>query len=451
MSAPSDLRSRLCARLRAAATPPAGRVAFAASGGADSTALVSLLCEAGLSGRGNAVIAHFDHRVRGPAAGDADAAAVRTLAARYGLRLITGAWDAPRSGEAAAREARYAFLRAVAERTGAASVATGHTADDQAETVLMQAWRGAGLHGLGGMRGDAAWPAGGTALRLWRPLLGTTRAETRAYCDAMGLRYVDDATNDDPAILRNRLRLEVLPRLEQASPGILEAVLTLADGAQRAADALDAVAAAAVADDRSGGVALDRRRLAALPREAVPHAFRLALVRLLGNAREFERKHYGILASTLGAATGASFMLPRGVIATVDATQILLSRGWPLVPAVDGGVEHSLPFEGVLGAWSVRAQPAADARLSDGGIDLRLPAGAVLRARRSGDRVPVRAGSKKLADWYIDRKLPRREREAAPVIAYGNQVLWTPWGAVGELPHGVAWRVAWARAGDARG
>jgi tRNA(Ile)-lysidine synthase len=161
---------------------------------------------------------------------------------------------------------------------------------------------------------------------------------------------------------------------------------------------------------------------------------------LLGDGRDFERKHYRIFEAAMRGATGAIYQLPRGIVATVDATRILLSVGSPASPGVSDA-EHALPFEGVAGNWRLRIKPAGAATMADGGSDLRLPQGAVVRARRPGDRVRVRAGSKKLADWYIDQKIPRREREAAPVIAYGNQVLWTPWGALGELPHGAAWRV----------
>jgi tRNA(Ile)-lysidine synthase len=177
----------------------------------------------------------------------------------------------------------------------------------------------------------------------------------------------------------------------------------------------------------------------------VPHAFRLAAIQLLGDARDFERKHYRMLEASVRGATGATYQLPRGVVATVDATRIMLTVGAPF-PVPITCPEHELPFEGVAGAWHLRIRPAGEATMADGGIDLRLPAGAVVRPRRPGDRVRVRAGSKKLADWYIDRKIPRREREGAPVIAYGNQVLWTPWGALGEVPHGAAWRVISSRA-----
>jgi tRNA(Ile)-lysidine synthase len=234
--------------------------------------------------------------------------------------------------------------------------------------------------------------------------------------------------------------------MQLAVPNVRQRLIEMAHGARAAANALDGIAASALSDGDAAehAVTLQRSRLATLPPEAVPHAFRLALVRLLGDAREFERRHYRILDGAARGATGATYQLPRGIVATVDATRILLSVG-ALASEDVGSAEHELPFEGVAGAWMLRIRASAEATMADGGIDLRLPAGAVVRARRPGDRVRVRAGSKKLADWYIDRKIPRREREGAPVIAYGNQVLWTPWGALGELPHGAPWRVVAGR------
>ena len=426
---------------------PGSRVVLAASGGADSTALVALLCEGRLIDPERAVIAHFNHALRPDEEAALDRDAVSALAGRYGLRVRTGTWTEPHAGEAAARRARYAFLQRVALEHRAVAIVTGHTADDQVETVLMHAMRGAGLHGLSGMLVDAPL-AGCTTLRIWRPLLAVERNETRAYCIARGLAFTDDTTNDDRRLLRNRVRLELLPQLSEHAPHLRETLLEVAAYARTAAASLDAIAATAIdgADDvPPGAVALSRASLAAMPRDAVPHAFRLALVRLSGDARDVERKHYAIMERAVRARTGSNFALPRGVTLTVDSTRLILSSR-PLESVQVDAIEHPLPFAARAGAWHLRIVAAAETPMVDGGIDLRLPEGAVVRGRRPGDRVRTHAGSKKLGDWYIDRKIPRRERDAAPVIVYGNQVFWTPWGALGELSGGGAWRISWERA-----
>jgi tRNA(Ile)-lysidine synthase len=440
-------------RVRAAVAgvwPAGGRMVLAASGGGDSTAMVSLLCEGGLVARERAVVAHFDHRLRGVEGAARERAAVEALCVRYGLETETGAWEEPRGGEAAAREGRYAFLREVALRRGATAVVTGHTSDDQLETVVMHSLRGAGLHGLAGMAAAAGWPFG-EGPRLLRPLLRVSREETRAYCAAHGLMFADDPSNEARTFLRNRVRHELLPRLEAMAPGSREALLRLAEDARDGIAALEAVAVDALLDDEphDGMVCLSRDALLALPPAVVPYAYRLALVRLRGDARDIERRHYAVLARAAAATTGSTFQLPRGVVVTVDPDAVVVSIGAPSVRKI-GGVELPVPFEGVVGAWSLWVTAAS----GDRGDVVRLPAGAVVRGRRPGDRLRpagMRAGRagghKKLQDYYVDRKVPRRERDAAPVIAVGREVLWTPFGAVAGSDGGDAYRVRCERVG----
>lgn len=203
--------------------PAQGVVVVACSGGADSLALLLALAE--LCGQPQRMfpavalhIAHLDHGLRG-AAGPADAAFVAGVADKLGVPCALGsiaaaeraAWRG--SVEANARTARYRFLREVAQQVGATRIATGHTLDDQAETVLMHFLRGSGSAGLAGMR-----PQTGD---LIRPLLGLRRADTVAYCQAADMVPRADATNDDLRYTRNRVRRELLPLLESYQAGII--------------------------------------------------------------------------------------------------------------------------------------------------------------------------------------------------------------------------------------
>lgn len=222
--------------------PEQSVVVVACSGGADSLALLHALrtlCAATKISFPAVTlhVAHLDHGLRG-AAGAADAAFVREVASAWGLPYTIGVVAAAtRNGwrgsvEAAAREARYHFLRGVATAIGAERIALGHTADDQAETVLMHFLRGSGLDGLAGMRPRA----GG----LVRPLLSLRRADTVAYCAALGLTPREDATNNDPRYTRNRIRHELLPQLETYQPQIRA---TLARNAPLIAHDLDYITA----------------------------------------------------------------------------------------------------------------------------------------------------------------------------------------------------------------
>lgn len=393
----------------------ARRAVIAVSGGADSIATAALLCEADLLDVAGSVVAHFDHRLRGASASVVDRDAVQDLCSRYGLRLARGQWDEPRRGEAAARDARYGFLFAAAHKHGLNVLVTGHTADDQAETVLMHAMRGAGVHGLAGIAPESTQ----RNCTLARPLLCISREETRAYCDALGSRFVDDPSNEDVTFLRNRIRLEMLPSLEAAQPRTRQQLLALAEASSAAASAMDALAASAIVAMTDDAIVMSRAALDGLAREVVPYAYRLAIVALMGDAREMTRAHYERLASA--TRTGATLELPRGVDVHIDAREVVVTKRSSWVDhVIPDDFAAALPFTGDVGGWRIEIQPASAA---DG---IRFPAASVVRRRRAGDRVRTRAGTRKLQDVLVDLKVPRRERDALPVVAVGGEVLWTP-------------------------
>lgn len=195
--------------------PPQGTpllVAF--SGGRDSVALLDHLLRAA---RWPLILAHFNHGLRGRESG-ADARFARGVARRHGLVFEMEKADTAaharackKSIETAARELRHAFLRQAAARHGARHVVLAHHADDQAETVLANLCRGAGLRGLGGMKDTQIMPGGVSFLR---PMLGITRSEIDAHVSTLGLAFREDASNQSPDHRRNRLRHEVLPLLD---------------------------------------------------------------------------------------------------------------------------------------------------------------------------------------------------------------------------------------------
>ena len=245
--------------------PAEARVLVACSGGADSTAALIAVARSGRA----VTAAHFDHRLRPRAEGDADRAAVAALARTLNIALCGGEGSGASHAEDAARGERYRWLATAARAAGATHVVTGHTLDDQAETVLFRLARGTGLAGAAGMHETAPWPVpveGSPA--LVRPLLGIARAEIEAYLAALTVEPRHDATNDDPAYSRNRIRRRVLPELRAINP---RAAHVLADFAARAARddaALEQWAEqsfAAITNAEAERVVIDRTALRALP------------------------------------------------------------------------------------------------------------------------------------------------------------------------------------------
>ncbi len=224
------------------------RVAVAVSGGADSVALLRVLLELRSElGIVLVAVAHFNHGLRGEAS-DADQAFVAELATQHSLEFFCGRGDvrdhalgAKLSTEAAARELRYRWLTSLAEAHKLNAIATGHTLDDQAETVLLKFLRGAGTRGLAGIYPEIAIAArlgrdidpGMRGARIIRPLLGVTRDEIEQYLTTHGQQWREDETNLDHRFTRNRVRHELLPLLEREyNPNIRQALSDAAEVAR---------------------------------------------------------------------------------------------------------------------------------------------------------------------------------------------------------------------------
>jgi tRNA(Ile)-lysidine synthase len=194
------------------------KLIVAVSGGADSVALLHLLLEAGYR---NLIVAHFNHRLRGKAS-DGDAAFVEKLAAKLDFPCEIAEGDVRKlassrkcSLETAAREARYSFLATVAKKHRIRMVVLAHHADDQVETCLFNFLRGSGIAGLSGMKPRSTRTIGGIGMELLRPLLPIPKGELLGYLKERKIRFREDATNAVADASRNKLRLKVLPLIEE--------------------------------------------------------------------------------------------------------------------------------------------------------------------------------------------------------------------------------------------
>lgn len=242
-------------------------VLVAVSGGPDSIALLRALSRLHLGNPENLVVAHFNHQLRGEeAAGDEDF--VQTLAAQLGLACHVDRWQCPPGdtrpqSEVAARNQRYQFLTSLASQLGARYVATGHTADDQAETILHRVIRGTGIGGLTGMPRSRRLSQLTT---LMRPLRELRRHQVHEYLEHLQQPFRHDSSNTQRTFTRNRIRLELLPQLERDfNPRVQEALCRLAQLATQTQAVIDrqvsALRKSIQRDQDDGLVVLDCKQL----------------------------------------------------------------------------------------------------------------------------------------------------------------------------------------------
>jgi tRNA(Ile)-lysidine synthase len=417
---------------------PGHTVLVAVSGGADSMALLHILWRLREPLALQLWVAHLNHQMRPDAGGDARL--VETVAGALGLRYVGATRDVPAyrrlhkgSPEDAARRVRYAFLRATATEVGAERIAIGHTADDQAETVLLHLLRGAGLRGLCGM------PAVRGA--IVRPLIQVVRRDILAYVQAHHLSFRDDPSNTQRRYRRNRLRLDVLPVLQQHfNPRLSH---TLARTAQLLAEdeaALQALTqqyfCAAARATASGAVALQLAVLASLPIALQRRVFRWALAEVIGDLHGLTARHIAaIVALTRSGAGNQRLTFPRGVVVERRYDLLLIHQqaattvGHVAVPLPVPGAcrldelgvtitTERLPRHAVAGAF-----PSGDVTWLDAD---RLGSEVMVRTRRAGDRFqPLGSRSaKKLKAFLIDAKIPRALRDRLPLVATGRGIAW---------------------------
>jgi tRNA(Ile)-lysidine synthase len=309
------------------------RVLVAVSGGADSVALLRGLLSLCTQNQGRLAVAHFNHALRGSAS-DADERFVTHLAKRLSLDIHLGRAAPGLAGpgadglEAAARAARYQFLTETAERIGARYVVTGHTADDQAETILHHILRGTGLAGLAGMPSTRTLSP---AVTLVRPLLSSSRADVLEYLDQLGQPYCQDASNSDASLTRNRLRHELLPLLARDyAPNIRLSLLRLgavARDAQRLIDAeTERLWERAVIEQGAQRIAFDCRTLSNAEVHLVRELFVTAWRRQDWPRQAMGWNEWNQLAELVCGQPRVA-MLPGSVRAEKTGEQLVLTRG----------------------------------------------------------------------------------------------------------------------------
>jgi tRNA(Ile)-lysidine synthase len=427
-------------------TPKGLSILVAVSGGPDSLCLLDVLARQAVRRNWRLGVACLDHGLRPESR--AEARRVHAEAEKRGLPFYSARLDVKArarrrklSIEAAAREARYGWLTKTARQQGFDAIATGHTADDQAETVLLRLLRGAGSTGLAAMRVDGVVPGSRPPLRLLRPLLTTTRAEVEAYIATRKLNPSHDASNADPAYTRNRVRRELLPVLEAYNPNIRRSLARLAEVSAGEADALDEYAerlwAALAARPTPHGLVFDREAWSGLSRAARRLVLRRAARALLDEDVEIGFDALEAAVAGLEArGSGRQFELGGGVTVTVEPKTLRLSRMDPPGAAAPGRL--SLRRVNV-DLTTVRANPDSGTAYVDLDVlaeRLGHPARAAdleVRVPRRGDRfqpLGLNGRSQLLSDFLSNARVPRARRVSVPLVLCAGEILWV----VGHRP-----------------
>lgn len=394
------MQNKLLAFLREQQMLQAGdRVICAVSGGADSVALLFAMYLLRQQLGIQVEAAHFNHHLRGDES-DRDEAFVRSFCQDYDIPLHVGGEMvvAGKKGlEAAARDARYAFLKSLPGK-----IATAHTADDNAETVLMHLIRGTGLQGLGGIR-----PMQG---QLIRPMLRITRQEVLAFLEQWNLPHVEDSSNESDAFLRNRIRHHVMPLLYQENPRLAENLSRMAMGLGE-----DAAYLASLAERET---LPDVDQLQSLP-PSLRSRMLAQFLRRSGVA-EPEQTHIDLVQGLLQSKKPSAWAcLPGGVVIRREYNRLTAQMPQPLLQEIrltcPGGVN--------LPGLQIRCEPA-QALVNTATSFTVCPKGALyLRSRRTGDTIRLPGGSKSLKKLMIDRKIPAADRDSIPVLCDDGGIL----------------------------
>jgi tRNA(Ile)-lysidine synthase len=434
-------------------------VLVAVSGGADSLALLYGLhaLRAQLNCRFH--VAHLNHSLRPDA--DADAGFVRQHAAVLDLPCTVQRAEVPRlvkqwklSVEAAGRRARYQFYEGVCTEVGATKVALGHHQDDTAETVLMNLIRGSGATGLTGI-------APVRDIKVIRPLVGFTRQQIETFLTSISVPPRHDSTNTDIRYLRNRIRHELIPMLENDyNPNIRIGLNRTADVLGTESEYLDTIAQAALETCRipdtdktvvPNGIVLDRTKFREYHIALQRRMLRQGVSVILGDINDLYFVHCEAMLNLIeGDAPNTESALPNGLRFRRAYQHLIFERSenaeFSSSPVETESFTYPLTVSGKTSIKALKAeiiaevgniQPHESLALPDGKFEaifdyeklkeaFRETLPLTVRNRRRGDRFQPYGmrGTKKIKDFLIDAKVPRSERDSIPLLLCGDEILW---------------------------
>lgn len=412
-------------------------VLVALSGGADSVCLLDALCKLRETLKIKVAAAHLNHMIRGREA-DSDEAYAAELCTRLGISFYAERIDVPQlakergiSEELAGRYARYDFFEKICSAYGYNKVATAHNKNDRAETVLMRVLRGTGIDGLCSIKYKRE--------NIIRPLLDVTRTDIEDYCRENSLDFCTDSTNLASEYTRNKIRNELIPILEKNfNPSITDSLCTLADNSAEDSEFLNGYASRLYSRINSPlpkrkPTVLDIKSLKMIGESIQTRLIRIAIEEVMGSSYNTERTHIEAIRSLLDKETGARANLPKNLTVSVK-------YGWLEFVNRDDNQEQcpDKPFcfeieienEERLAVYDITFQvtneilpPQKNQMIID--YDALCGQRLFVRNRRDGDRINIfkDGKTKKLKNYWIDKKVPREERDKIPLLCTEDEVV----------------------------
>ena len=397
------------------------KIAVAVSGGKDSMCLLHFCLNCGAVKKDDVFVVNVEHGIRGLNS-LRDSEFVKSYCDGAGVECRSFSVDIPaiaemsgRSVETAAREERYKIFSSLVKSGACKYVLAAHHALDNAETVLMHLFRGSGIDGLKGMdilgRGY-----------ILRPLITTDKSEIDEYAEVNKVPFVTDETNSDGAYNRNFLRNEILPLVSSRWGGAVKAVNALGEEVKRLLALLDGLIDYSLVKTDGKVSEID---LHAFGNGALAPRYVIYALKAIGAERDVERRHIDLIVELCGKNTGSAVELPHGIRAekTYGAVMIFKTERSEKNGSCVPFALRCTEFCGI----KITAEKTDKAEFGSGALYLdlnKIPASAEIRFRRDGDRFrPYGGGEKKLKEYFIDKKIPKRLRDNIPLLCDGNRVL----------------------------
>lgn len=411
--------------------PESNPVLLAFSGGADSSALFSLLVQDSKIKGYPLYAAHFNHGIRGEEA-NRDAEFCKTIANQFEVPFFLGSADVPalakehgNSIEQEAREQRYAFFEKIMRENNIPILVTAHHAEDQIETVLLHVLRGSGVNGLAGIKEHRLFSSD---LHVVRPLLHTEKSEILAYCQEKGISFVTDSTNEDISYARNFIRSELTPKMRELQPNLSAVFARLSASASDADDFITAEANMFIENECAKYIPLSKFN--SLHPTLRAKVLSLMFEREMGAT--LERVHIeSVIELALCGEPHSAISLPSKAVAKIENSSIVFAKE----TNIQTNFDFHIPFfegekqicDGVT--IKIEKNPTENADKSFPFLEVKcelVTKDTHFRPRQEGDVIFAGKMNKKIKKLMSEKKIPLEMRNKLPLLVSNNEILWIP-------------------------